>query len=474
MDGCDVKGTKGWGFCERHYRQYQHGSLDINGNWLKQRFKKKCQVSGCENQKVASEYCLEHYRNKMLGQDIEKNKSSDEKYKGLIEKTNIIAEIKIHKKHIEEYELKVLPDEFNDNFEGDSFCKVKRCKKKEKTNGFCGAHYYHYKNGNLDVDGNWMNGVKEYKYKTCQIVGCENKHWGKGLCSKHLKLATRGQIAIKGFDLSGYKKCKVDGCERIVESKVFCPAHNYRYKEGFIDINGKWLKETIRDRNELDIETCLVGGCNDKHLAKGLCQKHYSVYIRRCNEEWLRQKFFSNKEFVCADCGKPYLFCQIDFHHLRDKTINFGNEINSSTFTERPEIIEELNKGIWLCSKCHTSRNNNYNLTFYEDRVDKGRGINIDRAYKLITEKYGYNCNCCGDVLLPKEIEFHHNNPEEKEYNLSGQIGWQKFETLCEEIDKCDIVCRNCHRLIHYVEFGNSNLSMGYFTKLFELNGILN
>ena len=298
IDGCEVSKIHGYGMCDKHYRRYKNGLMDVDGNLFKPKvrariFAKNCQIDGCNNDSIVKGYCLEHYRNYMLKLDCEKMKSSDDRYKALIGKTNIIPEIKKHVKHIEEYELKELPIEY-DNLDGDGFCKMKECMKANKAKGFCDKHYYHYSNGSLDINGNWTNGVKEYQYKECQLVGCNEMVHGKGLCNKHLKLVTRGQIIIKGFDLSGYKKCKIDGCEKITESKGFCPAHYMRHEYGFIDINGKQLKEHIRDRNELDIETCLVGGCNNKHLSKGLCSKHYFIYLRRYNEEWLRQKFFSN------------------------------------------------------------------------------------------------------------------------------------------------------------------------------------
>lgn len=44
-------------------------------------------------------------------------------------------------------------------------------------------------------------------------------------------------------------------------------------------------------------------------------------------------------------------------------------------------------------------------------------------------------------------LEFHHLNPNKKDFGISG--GTKSFETLRPEVDKCILVCSNCHREIH-------------------------
>ena len=66
------------------------------------------------------------------------------------------------------------------------------------------------------------------------------------------------------------------------------------------------------------------------------------------------------------------------------------------------------------------------------------------QAYKNTLEccKCGEDTACC--------LDFHHRNPNQKEIEISKAIrfGWGK-ERLQKEIDKCDIVCKNCHAKIH-------------------------
>jgi len=61
----------------------------------------------------------------------------------------------------------------------------------------------------------------------------------------------------------------------------------------------------------------------------------------------------------------------------------------------------------------------------------------------------GAICNRCGYEFNGKNgaaFTFHHRNPEEKDFELSHNL---KLSLLSEEIEKCDLVCERCHKLIH-------------------------
>lgn len=70
--------------------------------------------------------------------------------------------------------------------------------------------------------------------------------------------------------------------------------------------------------------------------------------------------------------------------------------------------------------------------------------VNIKQ--RLVDYKGG-KCQICGYDRCINALEFHHVNPEEKDFTISG--GTKSFDTLKPEIDKCILVCSNCHREIH-------------------------
>jgi 5-methylcytosine-specific restriction endonuclease McrA len=65
---------------------------------------------------------------------------------------------------------------------------------------------------------------------------------------------------------------------------------------------------------------------------------------------------------------------------------------------------------------------------------------------KLIQYKGG-SCELCGYSKCERALEFHHINPEEKDFSISGKS--LSFDKLKDEVDKCMLVCSNCHSEIH-------------------------
>lgn len=64
----------------------------------------------------------------------------------------------------------------------------------------------------------------------------------------------------------------------------------------------------------------------------------------------------------------------------------------------------------------------------------------------------GGKCEVCGFEYNGENaacFDFHHIDPSKKEYDPSTAIRLSKEKALLE-LDKCQLVCANCHRLIHY------------------------
>lgn len=66
---------------------------------------------------------------------------------------------------------------------------------------------------------------------------------------------------------------------------------------------------------------------------------------------------------------------------------------------------------------------------------------------KRMVEYKGGRCQICGYNKCIEALDFHHLDPKDKDFNISG--GTRSFEKLKPEIDKCILVCSNCHREIH-------------------------
>ena len=72
------------------------------------------------------------------------------------------------------------------------------------------------------------------------------------------------------------------------------------------------------------------------------------------------------------------------------------------------------------------------------------------RNRKLLAIDYlGGKCDKCSGVFHPAIYEFHHINPEMKDRDPSKMLSLS-WERLSKELDKCKLLCANCHRLEHH------------------------
>lgn len=66
---------------------------------------------------------------------------------------------------------------------------------------------------------------------------------------------------------------------------------------------------------------------------------------------------------------------------------------------------------------------------------------------KQCIEYLGGKCLHCGLIDDQVVYDFHHLDPKTKEFNLSKKN--IIFEKAKKELDKCILLCSNCHRKLH-------------------------
>lgn len=160
---------------------------------------------------------------------------------------------------------------------------------------------------------------------------------------------------------------------------------------------------------------------------------------KKCSLEfpnWLEiegiKRNLQNRKF-CLDCsprGK---------HNTRDISKNplFLTERRCPSCKQLKSVVDFYKKrgkegNSTYCKDCTTIQ------TVKRQRKLKLRAV----AYK------GGKCSVCDYSKCISALEFHHSDPSSKDPRLFNKRT-VSFETIKSELDKCILLCANCHREIH-------------------------
>ena len=157
----------------------------------------------------------------------------------------------------------------------------------------------------------------------------------------------------------------------------------------------------------------------DKEKAKIRKQRHF-------------QKVYENAEMIECKCGCGELIKNKD-KYGRDKQYVSGH--NGRKYDNPTQYKREWNH-----------RNRQQRQEYSAEYTQKKK--------EYLIELKGGKCARCGiefDGTNSAIFDFHHSNPEEKEIQLN-KAGLKRYgmERILRELKKCDLVCSNCHRLIHF------------------------
>ena len=85
---------------------------------------------------------------------------------------------------------------------------------------------------------------------------------------------------------------------------------------------------------------------------------------------------------------------------------------------------------------------------------EKRKSERISRK-RMFVDECGGKCMQCGYDRNLASLEWHHSDPEFKEGKLSVMIRNKSIsdKIIREEINKCMLLCRNCHGEVHNPDF---------------------
>jgi len=152
-------------------------------------------------------------------------------------------------------------------------------------------------------------------------------------------------------------------------------------------------------------------------------------------------------------------------YHL--KNIGMNNPLGDKGLELKKEVIEEI---IELHKNGITKKKIAKKLNISYTTVIKYTGKNIteiltdDEKKNKLYEKHknwrvgikikaikylGGECIKCGYKKCVAALDLHHKGDEKKEFVISGS-NLKAFDKLIPELNKCVVLCSNCHREHHY------------------------
>ena len=167
---------------------------------------------------------------------------------------------------------------------------------------------------------------------------------------------------------------------------------------------------------------------NNTELYKDIDKNNYQKRI-----QWYMDY---KKTLKCEICGEDH-YQTITFHHKNPKEKEY-NIANIRSLGDKEKILLEISKCQIICDNCH--RNIHSDLNRKSCKREK-----FIRDYKSSHPcKCGENRSAC--------LQFHHLDPKTKIKDIGYMQTHSKLFTLeqiKEEIDKCMVICGNCHKIEH-------------------------
>lgn len=162
-----------------------------------------------------------------------------------------------------------------------------------------------------------------------------------------------------------------------------------------------------------------------------------------CNKEFCPQTYFNGKRIrrrsrgYCFECV-PYKPSTVGNSFTKNRNTIDGKrqcrickEYKSFDEFSPTNKVGNLNS---YCKPCAAKKNRKPKHRFKEECV----------GYK------GGECIICGYKRCIAALEFHHRDPEEKDFSMRDVSKVIFTKEIKKELDKCDLLCSNCHKEIHY------------------------
>ena len=116
------------------------------------------------------------------------------------------------------------------------------------------------------------------------------------------------------------------------------------------------------------------------------------------------------------------------------------------------KALEEIKKCILVCHNCHFEIHEGMHRKYLTvDKTTKHYMTIKKREQKQKAVTYlGGCCKNCGYNKCNRSLTFHHIDKDKKEIKIGSESRIYSWEELEKELNKCILLCMNCHGEKHY------------------------
>lgn len=173
---------------------------------------------------------------------------------------------------------------------------------------------------------------------------------------------------------------------------------------------------------------------------KGLKQQIRKLYLEGNSYRDIEKLLNCSRSLISYHCSDLVRINEIYSSDNIKKYQRYYDEIKSIAATARYFGINKdtLHKYLFKYKSTEEER--------YIKRLKNRNSYRQQVKEKAVNYKGG-KCVICGYNKYTGALEFHHINPQEKDFIISG--GTKSFESIKDELGKCILVCSNCHKEIH-------------------------
>ena len=103
------------------------------------------------------------------------------------------------------------------------------------------------------------------------------------------------------------------------------------------------------------------------------------------------------------------------------------------------------------CRSCQKEYRRKHYLDNKEKYINKAKKYKKTFVNWFSEYKKNLSCEICNEKRY-WVLDFHHRDPKEKDLEVSKIVSNCNKQQLLNEIEKCVVLCANCHRDIHHQE----------------------